>query len=201
MKKFVSKKTRAVRHGLIRILSSPVYDYALSPRPMIQYLSKTFKNRPLTGVEIGVAGGDNSKSMLNNLNMKMLYLIDPYIAYEDGITTHSKRFIAGLKYVNDTLAILPNVTFIRKKSENATKEIPDNLYFVYIDGNHSYKSVKRDIELYYPKVKVGGLIGGHDFESRFVGLCSAVLEFAKNNNLVLTGGAGKNDWWITKLER
>ena len=198
MKNFVGEKTRIVRHGLIKLLSKQIHEHSLGARPMTKHLSKIFDNQPLIGVEIGVAGGDNSKSMLKNLNMKMLYLVDPYISYEDGVTTHSEHFIAGLKCVNDTLAILPNVTFIRKKSENATKEIPNNLDFVYIDGNHSYESVKKDITFYYPKVKVGGFIGGHDFESRFVGLCSAVMEFAEENNLILTGGAGRNDWWIKK---
>jgi len=198
MKEYISKKTRVVRHGLIKILSAPVYEYALSPRPMVRHLAETYKNKPLVGVEIGVAEGDNSKSMLKNLNMKMLYLVDPYIEYEDGVTTHSKQFIAGYKIVNETLANLPNVCFLQAKSEDAVKHVPNNLDFVYIDGNHSYESVKKDIELYYPKVRVGGFIGGHDFEARFVGLCSAVLEFSKENNLVLTGGAGKNDWWITK---
>ena len=201
MKEYISKKTRLVRHGLIKILSAPVYEYALSARPMVRYLSEVSNNKPLVGVEIGVAGGDNSKSMLKNLNMKMLYLVDPYMMYEDGVTTHSSEFIAGFRIVCETLAILPNVTFIQKKSEDSTKEIPNGLDFVYIDGNHSYESVKRDIGLYYPKVRVGGLIGGHDFESRFVGLCSAVLEFAKENNLTLSGGAGKNDWWIRRLEK
>ena len=198
MKEFVSKKTRAVRHGLIKILSAPVYEYALSPRPMVRHLAEIFKNQPLVGVEIGVAEGDNSRSMLKNLNMKMLYLVDPYIEYEDGVTTHSAQFIAGFKTVSETLAGLPNVCFLQEKSEDAVGHVPSNLDFVYIDGNHSYESVKLDIKLYYPKVRVGGLIGGHDFESRFVGLCSAVLEFAQENSLVLTGGAGKNDWWIKK---
>ena len=198
MKKFFTEKTRFVRHRLIKVLSTSVYNYALSPRPMIQYLAETFNNQPLVGVEIGVAEGNNSKSMLKNLNMKMLYLVDPYIAYEDGVTTHATEFLKGLETVVKSLANLPNVTFIQKKSENAAPDIPNNIDFCYIDGNHSYESVKTDIELYYPKIKVGGLIGGHDFESRFVGLCSAVLEFAKKNKLKLSGGPGKNDWWITK---
>lgn len=197
MKKFVSEKTRAVRHGLIKILSNPVYEYALGPRPMVRYLAEISKNEPLIGVEIGVAEGDNSKSMLKNLNMKMLYLVDPYIPYEDGVTTHQEQFLKGLKSV-EKLDNLSNVTFIRKKSEDATEDIPDNLDFCYIDGDHSYKSVKTEIELYYPKIKVGGLIGGHDFESRFHGLCNAVLEFVNKNNFILSGGAGKNDWWIIK---
>ena len=34
---------------------------------------------------------------------------------------------------------------------------------LYIDGAHDYDSVLQDIELYYPKIKSGGLICGHDY--------------------------------------
>jgi hypothetical protein len=34
---------------------------------------------------------------------------------------------------------------------------------VYIDGLHDYGSVKQDIAAWWPKVKVGGFIGGHDY--------------------------------------
>jgi hypothetical protein len=36
------------------------------------------------------------------------------------------------------------------------------LDFLYIDGNHDYKSAKTDYELYSPFVREGGLIGFHD---------------------------------------
>ena len=39
----------------------------------------------------------------------------------------------------------------------------ESLDFVYIDANHSYDYVKEDIELWYPKVKSGGYLLGHDY--------------------------------------
>ncbi|MBT5491708.1 class I SAM-dependent methyltransferase, partial [bacterium] len=37
------------------------------------------------------------------------------------------------------------------------------LDFIYIDANHTYESAKEDIQLWYPKIKVGGMISGHDY--------------------------------------
>ena len=34
--------------------------------------------------------------------------------------------------------------------------------FVFIDADHSYESVKKDIEAWMPKVKKGGVLAGHD---------------------------------------
>lgn len=51
-------------------------------------------------------------------------------------------------------------------SSDAVKFIPNGYAdIVYIDACHDYKSVKRDIELWIPKVRVGGIIAGHDYES------------------------------------
>jgi predicted O-methyltransferase YrrM len=39
----------------------------------------------------------------------------------------------------------------------------DSLDWVYIDADHSYESVRRDLAAYLPKVKAGGLITGDDY--------------------------------------
>jgi hypothetical protein len=152
---------------------------------------KNYQNKKLIGAEIGVEYGLNAKTMLKLLSIEKLYLIDPYVDQEgasgDRRYEDTKRYLA--KYGN-------KIKFIRLTSEKAANEIPDNLDFVYIDGSHKYKTVKRDIELFYKKVKKGGIIGGHDFWASEVGVCKAVLEFAENNNLKLNGKL--TDWWIIK---
>lgn len=40
-----------------------------------------------------------------------------------------------------------------------------SLDFVFIDANHEYEAVKADIQAWYPKVKKGGHIAGHDYIS------------------------------------
>lgn len=56
------------------------------------------------------------------------------------------------------------LTFIQKSSEIAAKDFQDqSLDLVFIDGNHSYESVKLDISSWFPKVKFGGIIAGHDY--------------------------------------
>jgi hypothetical protein len=43
--------------------------------------------------------------------------------------------------------------------------LPNNCDIIFIDADHTYKSVKRDIDLSIDKVKMGGIISGHDLES------------------------------------
>lgn len=39
---------------------------------------------------------------------------------------------------------------------------------MYIDGEHTFNAVMRDLENYFPKVKIGGIIAGHDWSGREV---------------------------------
>lgn len=55
---------------------------------------------------------------------------------------------------------------IKMKSVDASKLYEDNsLDFVFIDACHFYECVKEDLEAWYPKVKLNGIIAGHDFHS------------------------------------
>lgn len=67
--------------------------------------------------------------------------------------------------------------------------------FIYIDGNHEYNYVKKDLELYWGKVKEGGIMSGHDIQSS--GVSTALLEFSRKNNLNIHFG-DRRDWWIIK---
>ena len=155
----------------------------------------------LVGAEIGVYDGEHARTMLQNLDIKKLYLIDPYkdnvAGFKDApIIEHIKRFAyLELKDFND------KIVFIEKPSEEAINDIKEELDFVYIDGNHHYDYVKKDIELYAKKLQPDGLMAGHDYENEEV--TRAVHEFAKANGLVIATAKDieddrTNEWWYRK---
>jgi len=53
-------------------------------------------------------------------------------------------------------------TIIHGDSTVVCDNITDTYDAVFIDGNHSYEYVKKDLENYWPKVKDGGIIALHD---------------------------------------
>lgn len=170
-------------------------------RPFIDVL-KSF-NRKLTGVEIGVYRGENAISMLCELNIERLYLVDPYLVYPEYTGAElAWTDLNQLCYDNfyaDALRLVEpfkdKVIFLREKSEDAISKI-SQVDFVYIDGNHAYEFVKKDLKLYYPKVKL--IIGGDNLEYNSVS--KAVIEFVFSNNLELHGKSWKvaYEWWIFK---
>ena len=56
------------------------------------------------------------------------------------------------------------ITVYKGKSDEMLDRV-QNYELVFIDGDHRYSQVKRDIENYFPKVREGGIICGHDFDS------------------------------------
>ena len=169
--------------------------FPVSLRPMVKMMAKRYNNwKSLVGCEVGVFRGWNAFNMLYNLPIKKLYLVDPYEnckSYKmktdpkDNLNACRKHL---RKYTN-------KIVFVKKLSHKAIDEIPE-LDFCYIDANHGYEYVKRDINLYYQKIKKGGILGGHDFHIDDIGVIYAVLEFIKENNLELHGHP--RDWWVIK---
>jgi len=174
-------------------------------RPSLALL-KGKKN--LIGVEIGVGAGQNSKKILENLDIEKLYLIDSWTKYADYVkelkntnnyslkTTDGKRIAENnLKPWNKKLVWTDEISSI------AVNDIEDEeLDFVYIDGNHNYKYVLEDITLYWPKLKNSGLMAGHDFKPKFPGVIQAVGEvFGMDYETACSNDRKYNvDWWTWK---
>ncbi len=212
---YVANKTMKMRHRLVKWLSPHIaysleqlqtmHNYIIkTPRPMILEAKKRFaEGQLLRGIEVGVAVGDNSLSILKELAVDKLFLIDPYVPYEfDGRIWDAS---ADYTIAHTKLAMYPQVVWLRKTSESAIREFQNEeaVDFVYIDGNHSYEAVKKDIRLYYPLIKNNGLIGGHDYTPYTETVMRAVDEFAEETKLELHRVFP--DWWfivshVTKIE-
>lgn len=119
------------------------------------------------GVEVGSHEGVFGKSILETWNGK-LYLIDVWRElrgeeYTDG--SNQKEYLKTIGQCCDNIKNYEDRCFmIRSDSVNASELFADeSLDFVYIDANHKYEFVKQDISLWFPKVRKGGIVAGHDY--------------------------------------
>lgn len=166
-------------------------------RPMMMQVKNINNEDNLMGVEIGVKYGHHAKKILNNMHIQKLFLIDPYEnIIERGVLWKQEYNDCYNIALNNLLQFKKKIKFIKKKSEEASDDVPNNLDFVYIDGNHTYKFVKKDLETYYPKVKDGGVIGGHDIWS--INVFFAIFEFILKKKLHRNLFLKDPDWWIIK---
>ena len=57
-------------------------------------------------------------------------------------------------------------TIIYDDTWNASKRFEDeSIDFIYIDAEHKFEYVYRDIVNWYPKMKKGGIFAGHDYQA------------------------------------
>lgn len=134
--------------------------------------------------EIGVFKGEFSEKLLTNTNPKELHLIDLF----EGVVPSGDKDGNNMVYanLNNEYELLTkkyknNSTIVIHKgsSSDILKNFKDDYFdMIYIDGDHSYEGVTKDLEVSYNKVKSGGYICGHDYTSeRFLGVVNAVDEF------------------------
>jgi len=178
-------------------------------RPSTEIAMKEFEDKKIVAVEVGTWKGENALSILQNLNIDKLYLIDPYCEFDDfkdGISTMDTSLkVSSFEDAEKISNILlkgseDKIIRIKKSATDALEDIPNNIDFIYLDGNHAYKSVKEDIENYYPMLKDGGIICGHDYDIKpnHPGVKIAVDEFAQKNNLIVM--AKVPDWRLMKKD-
>ena len=171
-----------------------VVNYPL--RTSVEFVKKKFGGKLINIAEIGAYKGENALNMFESLNIKRAYLIDPYEVYEGyEKDPSSKNVNKNFKSANKRLRKYKDrVTFIKKYSSNAFNDIPNELDFIYIDGNHDYEYMKEDIENYWNKLKEGGVLAGHDIS--FPGVSKAFCEFVSKNKL--EPNIQGMDWWVIK---
>lgn len=155
-------------------------------------------------VEVGTHRGAFAKLFLDNWKGSHLYCVDPWSTldgYEEQTLLLEDSNGNRLEDFHEAKRVLHKYRFGENKrchlltlsSEKGVEHFLDNsLDFVYIDADHRYEMVVKDLEMWYTKIRSGGILAGHDFichaESDIQlngGVQKAVLEFCEEQNLIL----------------
>lgn len=121
-----------------------------------------------TGAELGVQRGHYSEKILQTWEKcQRYYLVDVWRQQ------NSYKDIANVdddeqeKIYNEAKSRLgpwdQKTVFVRKFTSDAMSDLPTQLDFIYVDARHDYCGVSEDIENYWPKVREGGIMAGHDY--------------------------------------
>jgi len=123
------------------------------------------------GAELGVQQGLFAEHILKHWpSCTKFYLIDIWAHqknYVDGANVGDKEQDLVYRKALNRMAPFRNKTIIlRNFTKDAAKLIPDgSLDFVYVDARHDYCGVMEDLTSYYPKLKPGGYMAGHDYKT------------------------------------
>lgn len=174
-----------------------------------------------TGIEIGSDKGEFAEHLLSKSKLEKLYCVDPWI--DDFGSDHREgyydkngdvRFNQCATTLNKYLA-QNRCELIRAKSVEAYQDndLPELFDFCYVDGDHSLDGIYNDIHLWTHRVRVGGIIAGHDYKD---GKNSGMSDYFGNQlpymvksvvdnyclqygyKLNIVGGVLKS-WWFVKV--
>lgn len=147
---------------------------------------------PLVAAEIGVAEGLFSRDMLS-WGLDCLYCVDNWghMAEASGDGSNSQEWhMNNLRKAQLLLAqwvSQDKAIFLRGYSSEMAQRVPEScLGLLYLDGDHTYEGVLRDLEKWFSKVVAGGIIAGHDFLAPQYGVQEAVHHFCQDRFQVHT---------------
>lgn len=152
------------------------FNLDIGPKPPIEIrdVNRTIMAETLTelnfkvGAEVGVAQGDHALMLCRKNPGVKLYCIDVWARY-GGFREYTDRIDKYFLEAQEKLKPY-NAVMVKKFSMDAVSDFADNsLDFVYIDAAHDFKNVTDDVCEWAKKVRVGGIVFGHDYKSRSKG--------------------------------
>ena len=172
-----------------------------------EILSRLDVQHPV-GAEIGVFGGDLSARLLARDDLRLM-MVDSWGDFDASFhasgdfhstMTRSQHEAYLAKTRNEVAFATDRGTILRMKSVDAAKRVTEMLDFVFIDADHSYEGCKADIEAWFPLVREGGLLCGHDYDNTDFpqwGVKRAVDEFAAAKGFKVE--LGENFTWFIRI--
>lgn len=129
----------------------------------------------VVGAEVGVFRGRMSAQLLRVEPLRLI-MVDSWLPaerqpreYRDTGDMHAHLSLdsqlGNLARAREQTAFAARRRLIlRSDSAAAAACVADGcLDFVFLDADHSYTGVRQDIDAWWPKLRPGGLLGGHDY--------------------------------------
>jgi predicted O-methyltransferase YrrM len=157
-------------------------------------------------VEVGCKEGRTTGHILKTVPDSRVIAIDPWIVQEANPNDPTKETYESWDFKKIEAEFYANVgeegrkrcDMMRMTSEEAAnhwRHKDSQFDLVFIDALHDYESVMKDISLWWPKVRKGGVLAGHDFNHKWPGVERAV---ADHFNLMGVGVGFDSVWFVIK---
>ena len=159
----------------------------------------------LVGVEVGVQRAESLCTVLQSCkNISKIYGIDNWKSYTEEITDNSFYITQEDCDLAKVIAFhniewsgyKEKVEIIGKESTVAVNDFNDSFFdFIFLDSYNNASECFRDLELWYPKLKSGGLFCGHDSSVRVIKM---TIELFRDQSKIKSPLAIYHDTWCWK---
>lgn len=164
-------------------------------------IDKIRENGYTIGAEVGCERGNTTMMLMKEFPELIIYAVDLWEWQPRHFTTYSKGVYKDWNFeeIKETFDIQTDqykdrIIELRGLSWEMANEVEDNsLDFVFIDADHGYRSVKKDIIAWTPKLKPNGMLSGHDIN--LIGVIRATGELIGHRVQ-----SGEDKCWYCKKE-
>lgn len=133
-----------------------------------------------TFVEVGCKEGRTTGFLLNDLPNLRVIAIDPWAPVANAAEDYRGWDFSAIEreFWQNVGAHKDRCGQMRMTSEEAVKLAGASAPFdvVFIDAGHDYENALSDIKAWWPLVRTGGYLCGHDFQHKFPGVMRAVAK-------------------------
>lgn len=188
-------KTRHSFYEIIFRLKYPMIDpifthLTIDEKNTLISLSK--KSNALVSVEIGSYHGASScciaEGIMKNGGNGKLFCID---TWQNNSMSEGEKDTFN-EFLSNTCDYKKIICPLKGWSYDIAHEFDEKIDFIFIDGDHSYDGVKKDVDLWLPKLNPGALIVMHD-----IGWAEGVQRVVKEDIAPLAKQEGRlpNLYW------
>ena len=181
------------------------------------HLARVIREKNLdAGVLIGVAFGGQAEAILDQTSVTELLGVDAYepvgggaaasnptaaaaAAASNALNLPAEQFENLFWYMMGRLSRFgPRYNHVRGSSAQAAQVLNVELDFVLLDGERTHAVVFQDLNLWFPKLRIGGVIGGHGYGApSSTGVKAAVDGLFAPRGLTVHAEPA-NVWWVEK---
>lgn len=139
-------------------------------------------------VEVGAWKGSSTSYLAVEAQHKKMRIdvVDTWVGSEEHkeMNEITENYLFEI-FIDNMRPLINLINPIRTDSVSASKMYSDeSINAVFIDADHGYESVKKDILAWMPKVKTGGILAGHDYIRTHSGVIQAVDEIIQSPEII-----------------
>lgn len=183
IKSFIIKRADRIESHIPKV---EIEEFVISNTKLLVDRFELLKRLPKNsiGAELGVDEGNFTKSILDIVEPKKLYLVDVWASARYNV---NKKKYVNLRFMKEFKSgqIQERIGYSTEISDSFSDSLFD---WIYIDTAHTYQITYSELKKYAPKVKDDGIILGHDFVRRNrrgtvrYGVIEAVYKFCMEEN-------------------
>lgn len=154
----------------------------------VQWIYDYLKKGDLNLLEIGSYKGESTSIFASSGLFKEITCIDPLDGNEEALEMLNDDWKTVKTQFYTNTRHWDHINLIQDYSFNQVNNFPDKYFdVIYMDADHSYDALKRDIELYLPKCSK--IIGGHDYGDDHPDVKKVVEDLFEKPDIVFCDGS------------